>query len=119
MNAEAPSHERPKQESSGLHTRAILLGAAGVVTIVLLVALGAKLLTELSGATGAVSPSTERAGSTRLSSKPEEEITALQREKRSRLESYGWIDRPGGLAHVPIERAMHMLASQNTSEEHR
>jgi len=121
MNAEAPSRERPKQESSGLHTRAILLCAAGVVTIVLLVALVARVLTGLSGATDSVSRSPERAEPTRLSSRPEDEIAAFQREKRSQLESYGWIDRPSGLAHVPIERAMDMLApSQNESaEEHR
>ena len=28
---------------------------------------------------------------------------------RRRLESYGWVDRQKGIAHVPIERAMDMI----------
>lgn len=29
---------------------------------------------------------------------------------RRRLESYGWVDRPAGVVHLPIERAMELVA---------
>jgi hypothetical protein len=35
---------------------------------------------------------------------------AIQRQQRTQLESYGWVDRRAGIAHIPIERAMHLRA---------
>jgi hypothetical protein len=34
------------------------------------------------------------------------------REQKQQLESYGWVDREHGIAHVPIERAMEIMAAQ-------
>lgn len=36
----------------------------------------------------------------------------LQTEQRKHLESYGWVDKEHGVAHVPIEKAMHDVATQ-------
>jgi hypothetical protein len=33
-----------------------------------------------------------------------------RQERAARLNSYGWIDRPKGIAHVPIERALEAAA---------
>lgn len=36
-----------------------------------------------------------------------------ERDRAARLErlrSYGWVDRPGGVAHIPIDRAMDLVA---------
>lgn len=38
---------------------------------------------------------------------------ALHAAQKRRLESYGWVDRPRGVIHVPIDRAMELyLAGQ-------
>jgi hypothetical protein len=33
-----------------------------------------------------------------------------------RLNSYGWIDRKAGVAHIPVERAMQLLAARGLPE---
>jgi hypothetical protein len=118
MNAQTSSAEHPKQEPSDLRPRAILLGAAGVITMVLLVALVAYLLTRASGATGGVALTRAPiARATALSSNPEDDITAFQRGKRAQLETYGWADPERRFAHIPIEQAMQKLASQDSSSQ--
>jgi hypothetical protein len=37
-----------------------------------------------------------------------EKLQALAEQDRSRLESYGWVDRAKGRVHIPIERAMQL-----------
>lgn len=36
----------------------------------------------------------------------------LTREKRQRLESFGWIDRERGIVHIPIERAFDIIVGE-------
>ena len=36
--------------------------------------------------------------------------TPLRQAQRKRLGSYGWVDREKGLIHMPIERAMQLVA---------
>jgi hypothetical protein len=42
---------------------------------------------------------------------PEPDMAAFRREKMRRLESYG-VDPATGRVHIPIERAMRMLAER-------
>jgi hypothetical protein len=35
---------------------------------------------------------------------------ALAERKRKQLESYGWVSEPAGIARIPIERAMQLVA---------
>lgn len=41
---------------------------------------------------------------------PESILLAFRESEEERLSSWGWIDRSAGIAHVPIERAIEMLA---------
>lgn len=41
---------------------------------------------------------------------PESILLAFRKSEEERLSSWGWIDRSAGVAHVPIERAIEMLA---------
>ncbi len=112
MSTNAPSPERPKHEGSDLRPRVVLLAAGGVVAMVLVVAFIATVLARSfhplpPGASALQFPP---APAVPLRSDPVEEQAAFQREKRSRLESYGWVDASHQSAHVPIERAMEMLA---------
>jgi hypothetical protein len=36
----------------------------------------------------------------------------FQTAERERLESYGWMDRSSGVVHIPIERAMELIAER-------
>ena len=48
----------------------------------------------------------------RLQSSPAQDITAFREQKQRLLETYGWLDREHGLAHIPIDRAMELLVRE-------
>ncbi len=50
------------------------------------------------------------AGNVELEAHPAERMRAFVAEKRRMLDSYGWIDREHGIARIPLERAMALLA---------
>ncbi|MCZ2149045.1 MAG: hypothetical protein LC126_14880 [Bryobacterales bacterium] len=45
----------------------------------------------------------------RLQVFPAKDLAAFQAQQLNRAESYGWVDKQGGTAHVPVEKAMEML----------
>ncbi|MCC6393068.1 MAG: hypothetical protein IT167_20885 [Bryobacterales bacterium] len=47
--------------------------------------------------------------SPRLQAFPSKDLAAFQAQQLSRVESYGWVDKQAGTAHVPVEKAMEML----------
>lgn len=46
----------------------------------------------------------------RLQDKPTLEMVQLRSMEEEILSNYGWVDKKAGIVHVPIERAMDMLA---------
>jgi hypothetical protein len=46
-----------------------------------------------------------------LAPRPENELAAYRREVDERLASWGWVDRDANIAHVPIERAIELVAA--------
>lgn len=46
----------------------------------------------------------------RLQPDPEADLAAYTRQKRALLHDYRWLDREHGIARIPIERAMQLLA---------
>ena len=51
----------------------------------------------------------------RLQAEPAADLVAERAQQRQRLEGYGWVDRDGGIAHIPIERAMALLAARDAA----
>lgn len=47
-----------------------------------------------------------------LLARPERELDRVRREEKEQLESYGWMDQAGGVAHIPVERAIDILAAR-------
>jgi len=104
--------ERPTaHEHSDLKGRAVVIGALGILVMVVLVALLAGFLTGASGPARRGPTDTTIAAPRRLSSDPLAERSSYEEKKRTRLESYGWVDREQGIVHVPIERAMELQAA--------
>lgn len=50
----------------------------------------------------------------RLQTDPEGELEALRHEEEAVLNGYSWIDQSAGVAQVPIERAMELLAEDGS-----
>ena len=46
----------------------------------------------------------------RLQEDPGRDMAKMRQDVGRRLESYGWVDEEGGIAHIPIDRAMRIAA---------
>ncbi|MFN0007842.1 MAG: hypothetical protein ACKVXR_08030 [Planctomycetota bacterium] len=46
----------------------------------------------------------------RLQANPAIDLDAFRARESDRLSTYGWVDRQAGVVHVPIERAMELVA---------
>jgi hypothetical protein len=44
-----------------------------------------------------------------LQSQPFKDIYQLRQGENEKLSSYGWVDKDGGVAHIPIDRAMEVM----------
>jgi hypothetical protein len=52
----------------------------------------------------------------RLLVHPGSERKKLETAERRQLESYGWVDRPAGVARIPVTRAMQLLVERGLPE---
>jgi hypothetical protein len=71
---------------------------------------GRKLPPEplLQGAPGQGSTATEN----KPTDLPLDAMENLRKETDKKLKSYGWVDKPGGIAHIPIDSAKAMIAEK-------
>jgi hypothetical protein len=46
----------------------------------------------------------------RLQEHPAVELARMRADEERRVNAYGWVDRKAGIAHIPVERAMDILA---------
>jgi hypothetical protein len=46
---------------------------------------------------------------------PNANAQALEATQAALLQSYGWIDQPANIAHIPIERAMELIVTEQPS----
>jgi hypothetical protein len=45
----------------------------------------------------------------RLQAFPAKDLVEFKKHAANRAESYGWVDKPNGIAHVPVEKAIEMV----------
>jgi len=50
-----------------------------------------------------------------LQTAPEMDLGAMRAAEEARLHSYGWVDESQGIAHIPIERAIEILAQRSAT----
>jgi hypothetical protein len=99
--------------------RAVALVALGLAATLIAIGLGIGALIGLfrhehaaSEIRIAIERTAEPIQSPRLQVDPEADLAALNRAAEARLNSFGWIDRGAGIAHIPIEDAMRRLAER-------
>jgi cytoskeletal protein RodZ len=109
-------NERPAQERRDILVWPILL-----VMVAIVLTLGAAAWIAASFPKPA-KPSITRSQSLRsvthyLTADPASDIAQYEKSKQKELTSYGWTDASHTSAHVPIGRAMQMLAEQSSKQE--
>lgn len=57
-----------------------------------------------------VMPPPSTSDAPQLLARPERELATVRRAEAERLDSYGWVDPASGVAHIPIERAIDLVA---------
>lgn len=50
-----------------------------------------------------------------LQTTPEKDLATMRAGEEARLHSYGWIDQGQGVVHIPIERAIEILAERGAT----
>jgi len=50
-----------------------------------------------------------------LQTTPEKDLATMRADEEARLRSYGWIDQGQGIVHIPIERAIEILAERGAT----
>jgi hypothetical protein len=109
-------HEHNNLVVRGLILFAIVLVAVGIVVELSLVyimrdfkeeettlqALAPPLLADRSAAFPAP----------RLQEAPPVDLVKMKKEELQRLNGYGWVDRGAGIAHIPIDRAIEIVAAR-------
>jgi len=97
-------------EKSDISPRGLAVGAA-IVLVGIAASVGAAAYITVRVAAPATGPSRgepPKIEGARLQTAPEQDIRAFEREKRERLSSSGRVDEAH--VHIPIERAMRLLA---------
>ena len=118
-------HSRPAESQPPdreLNLRAILITVVGLaVLLIAAAALMWPLARSLKGRAQAADPplpvlpealDQPLPPEPRLQVAPEDELRALQDIERQRLTTWEWIDEGAGVARVPVERAMEILAER-------
>jgi hypothetical protein len=120
METRTPGAEpAARHETRDANIRSLLIFAAGLAgTLVLLFFLMARVF-HYFGATQSLGPPASPFADARslppqprLQVDPRRELEQLRGNEDERLHSYGWVDRDAGVVHIPIERAMDMVAEK-------
>lgn len=120
--AEAREHlrqaERLGYEPRDVNVKAILLIALTLVIVVSLFAAalrGLVTVLQFEAEAPAVSPLARveiEPPAPRLEAKPGEVLEQVRHHEQQALEGLGWVDRDIGIARIPIEQAMQILATR-------
>lgn len=106
-------NEQALHQPDGIHARGVLWGGAAIVLGIVLAALASWLLWRWWNApAGPNSGDLPAPASPPLQSAPQPERAAYFAEKRKLLESWEWIDRQNGIARIPVEEAMRIMAAR-------
>jgi hypothetical protein len=125
-----PEANEKKYETGDLNPRAILWSLIGLASLALtafLVSAAMLWFWSSPSATRAVGFSAraqpgETAPEPRLQVAPAADLQKLRATEEAKLRAYEWIDRQAGIAAIPVERAMELMANragkgQSTAKE--
>jgi hypothetical protein len=106
-------------ETRDIRARPIVLAGAAVVGLILASSAGVWFLVghyarreaRASAPNPLAAYGPQKPPAPRLQAAPRSDLEALRAGEDAQLHGYGWIDRAAGRVHIPIERAMELLAN--------
>jgi hypothetical protein len=114
--AHPAGHGAVRTEEDHVSTRTILWVGVGSLLLFLLAGMAAGVYLRMRQAERGALAATPEAGSSKIGLAEQDFFDVAVRgtrenaRKRARLSSYGWVDRNAGVVHLPIERAMDLVA---------
>lgn len=113
----APAHESVEFDREIQYHQLIWMGVSLLVVAIISGVLVFFLLQSFvswrtKGAEAPVVPAPAAAGGPQLLARPERELDQVRTGEKERLSSYGWVDQASGVAHIPIERAIDIVAER-------
>lgn len=105
-------------ETRDIRSRPIVLAGAAIVGLILVSSAGVWVLVghyarreaRASAPNPLAAYGPQQPPAPRLQASPRSDLAALRASEDARLEGYGWTDRATGRVHIPVERAMELLA---------
>lgn len=104
-------------ETSDVRPQWLLVAAALLVVVTAFCVVAAVLIVSFDRPPAAELAASALRRGIRLETDPRADGDRLQQAAKTRLETYGWSDQRRGLAHVPIARAMDLLAAHGWPDE--
>ncbi len=104
---------QPGYETKDASARGVTLAAAGLMLLLVFsLVVVAGLMAYFRQQVVAVGPEATAVTppSPRLQVDPAAERQAIQATQVTQLNSYGWVDQQAGIAHIPIDEAMQIIA---------
>jgi hypothetical protein len=95
-----------------LDLRGLRRGAYVIVGGIVCALVAAALMLRERGPAANTPPHPFTGAAPLLQPAPQPERAAYFEEKRRVLDSYGWVDRQAGIAHIPLDEAMTLLAAR-------
>ncbi|MEA3212566.1 MAG: hypothetical protein QOE70_5623 [Chthoniobacter sp.] len=112
-----PELDPAGHERRDISARAVMWFAISLVAALIVIFVGTRIFegvlarTDHADATAMAAPRVEPPPP-RLQTDPVADLATFRAAEEARLHTYGWIDRNAGLIHVPIERAMDLIAER-------
>ena len=105
-------HPHPHDSGRDLDVRAIRIGAIVIACGILFALVAAFFLLRARGPAVNTPTQSFRAPAPLLQAAPQVERSQYFAEKARLTGSYGWVDRQAGIARIPVEEAMRVMAAQ-------
>jgi hypothetical protein len=105
----------PDYTGGDLNLRGLGWGAAIIVGSIGCALLAAALLLRARGPAANTPPHPFQAPAPLLQPAPQPDRGAYFADKRRLLDSYGWVDRQAGVARIPLDEAMKLLAARGVA----
>jgi hypothetical protein len=102
-------------EKSDADPRLIGALALGVAIFLLVTPFALKTIYPSAMSSGGVTEPLPVPPEPRLQVQPRVDLDRLRFFEHGRLETFGWVERERHIAHIPIERAIHILARRGWS----